>query len=184
MRRPPQRMDAMTPRLPVQPPPWRRPNFHPTARPPSVPAQALAGGLLAATSSAAALLWRSRRDAGRPVAGINAISHWLWPRRALHQDAPSWKHTGSGTAIHYLSSLLWSSVYAAARRARRRRTAADALVDAAVVSAAAAVVDFRLTPQRLTPGFEHRVGRTSLAWIYGSFALGLAAAELWALRRR
>lgn len=146
--------------------------------------QALAGGALAAGCSAAALVWRSRRDTGHAAAGVNATSHWVWPRRALRTSAPNWPFTATGAAIHAVSSLLWSTVYAALRARRPHASAAGAIGDAAAVAGVAAAVDLRLTPARFTPGFEQRVERASLAWIYGAFAAGLAAAGLMALRRR
>jgi hypothetical protein len=39
-------------------------------------------------------------------------------------------------------------------------------------------VDFQLTPERLTPGFEHRLSHRSLAAVYGAFAVGLAVGAL------
>lgn len=50
---------------------------------------------------------------------------------------------------------------------------------AAAVSAVANIVDFRLTPQRFTPGFERHLSRRSLALVYTAFGIGLfAAAQL------
>ena len=45
---------------------------------------------------------------------------------------------------------------------------------AAATSAIAAFVDFRLTPARFTPGFEHRLSRKAIAVVYSAFAVGLA----------
>jgi len=47
----------------------------------------------------------------------------------------------------------------------------------------AALVDLRLVPERLTPGFERRLSRRSLAWTYVGFGAGLALAGLLAQRR-
>jgi hypothetical protein len=52
-----------------------------------------------------------------------------------------------------------------------------------VVAAIANVVDFKLTPQRLTPGFEKHLSKRSLAIVYVSFAAGLAAAAYVRQRR-
>ncbi len=52
----------------------------------------------------------------------------------------------------------------AARATGRRGTAA-----------VANVVDYKLTPKRLQPGYERQVSRKSLAWAYAAFAAGLAA---------
>ena len=52
------------------------------------------------------------------------------------------------------------------------------LAPAAIITTAAYAVDFHFTPQRLTPGFEHRLSNRSLLTVYGAFALGLAATAL------
>ncbi|MBK1688019.1 hypothetical protein [Rubrivivax gelatinosus] len=142
----------------------------------------LTDGLLAAALSTVALVWRGRRDS-TPAAPLNAISHWLWPRRALHADGPSLRHAATGTVIHVASSMLWAAVYDLIRARRRRPTPLNAMADAAAVTAMAAVVDLQLVPRRLTPGFEHRLSRPSLSLVYGSFAVGLALGGLVALRR-
>lgn len=142
----------------------------------------LTDGLLAAALSTATLVWRGREES-TPSAPLNAISHWLWPRRALRQDGPSLRHTATGTAIHVGSSMLWAAVYGLIRTRRRQPTPLNALSDAAAVTTLAAVVDLQLVPARLTPGFEHRLSRPSLSLVYGSFAVGLALGGLVALRR-
>lgn len=143
----------------------------------------LTDGLIASTASTAALAWRGRHDGSTAAAPINAISHWVWPRRALQTEQPSLRHTGTGAAIHYASSLLWATVFGVLRRRRANPTPANAVGDAAAVSALAALVDLKFTPARFTPGFEHRLTPRSLGFVYASFALGLAAGA-WLAERR
>jgi len=50
---------------------------------------------------------------------------------------------------------------------------------AALVSTLANIVDFKLTPKRLMPGFERHLSRPSLAMVYTAFGLGLAGAVQW-----
>jgi hypothetical protein len=45
-------------------------------------------------------------------------------------------------------------------------------------SGVACFVDYQLTPTRLTPGFEHRLGKPELVNVYACFALGLAIGSL------
>lgn len=66
----------------------------------------------------------------------------------------------------------------AAECQRRRLRTAGVVADAALGTGIAAVVDLRLVPPPLTPGFEHRVSPTSLVWVYASFAVGLALGGL------
>jgi hypothetical protein len=135
---------------------------------------AAVSGTAASIASSTVLMLRGRAENGSVVAPTNAISHWLWGDRALRKDRPSVRHTLSGYAIHHAASIFWAVLY---EKARTR----NAVRDAAITSALACFVDFQMTPRRLTPGFEHRLTRGSLAAVYGAFALGLAAGTL--LRR-
>lgn len=145
--------------------------------------EAAGQGLLAAVLSAAVLMWRGRTDAGSAAAPLNAISHWFWPRRALQRNDVSLKHTATGAAIHAASSVFWAALYSAIRHLRPRPTAVNAITDAAALTTVAAVVDFKLVPERLAPGFEQRLERDSLVWVYAAFAVGLALGGIGALRR-
>lgn len=145
---------------------------------------ALAEGAVAAALSAATLAWRGRSDSGSAVAPINAPSHWLWGREAIRSEAVDARHTALGAAVHGASSVFWSGLYAWIGAQRRRPTVGTVVLDAVAVTALAAVVDLKLVPERLSPGFQHRVSRGSLALVYGSFAAGLALGGLRALARR
>jgi hypothetical protein len=140
-------------------------------------------GTLAALLSIGVLLWRGLRDSGSAAAPINAISHWLWPQRALQRDDVTLQYTGTGSVVHLASSMLWAAVYGALRTRRRRPTVLNAVTDAAAVSALAATVDYKLVPKRLTPGFEERLTRPSMVMVYAGFALGLALGGIAGLRR-
>jgi hypothetical protein len=143
----------------------------------------LTDGVLAGTLSAAVLAWRGRRDAGSAAAPVNAVSHWIWPRAALQRDDVTARHTATGVVIHMASAAMWACIYAVWRARRPRPTPVNALTDAAVLTAVAATVDLAVVPDRLTPGFEHRLAPRSLVAVYGGFALGLALGGLLAMRR-
>jgi uncharacterized membrane protein YccF (DUF307 family) len=138
---------------------------------------------LAAAASSAVLAWRSRLDTGRPSAGMNAVSHWVWPEKALRVNEPSLRYTGTGAVVHVMSSLLWAALYGWWLEAGGRRSVADAAAKAAAVTSVAALVDLKLVPERLTPGFERRLSTRSVALVYASFGAGLLAGAL-ALRDR
>jgi hypothetical protein len=144
---------------------------------------ALTSGLLAGSLSTGVLLAQGRREQASAAAPVNAISHWIWPRRALQRDDVSMAHTGTGLALHLGSSLLWSSAFTLLRRMRERPTVANAVVDAAAVTATAALVDLKVVPKRLSPGFEERLSPASVAWVYVLFGAGLAVAACLADRR-
>jgi hypothetical protein len=139
---------------------------------------ALKEGLLAAALSGGSMAVRGKADSGSAVAPVNAPSHWVHGQEAVHREDVTASHTLLGAAIHTASALLWAGLYETLQARRKRRTVAGALVDAAGVAALAAVVDLKLVPERLTPGFQHRLKRESLWMVYGSFALGLAMGGL------
>jgi hypothetical protein len=68
----------------------------------------------------------------------------------------------------------------AGRAATPPRPAAAGAVAAAGV---ACLVDYQLTPKRLTPGFEHRLARPEMANVYACFALGLMVGSLLMKKR-
>jgi hypothetical protein len=143
-----------------------------------------AAGAGAALLSAATLLWRGRAETGSPFAPLNAPSQWLWGRDALQHDGADLKHTATGAVTHGLSSLLWGALFGAVQLWRRRPTPASVVLDAAAVTAVAAVVDLKLVPDRLTPGFEKRLTPAGTAMVYAAFGVGLAVGGLWLSRRR
>ncbi|MGQ3054756.1 MAG: hypothetical protein ACT6S0_23460 [Roseateles sp.] len=147
----------------------------------------LVSDLLSSSLSAAVLAWRGRTDTGSAAAPLNAVSHWLWPRKALRQDGVSARYTLTGTGVHYAAALLWSGLYESLRRRREHRgtaTRTTAVADAVAVSAVAAVVDLACVPDRLTPGFEKRISNRSLVLVYAAFAAGLALSGLAAVSQR
>ena len=141
-------------------------------------------GLLAGALSALVLAWRGHTDAGSAVAPINAVSHGFWPQQALQRPDVSLKHTATAGALHIGSALMWSALYSWLRGRRLHPTARDAVTDAAAVAALAAVVNLKLVPRRLSPGFGQRLRRPSLGWVYAGFATGLALGGWLQLRRQ
>ncbi len=157
---------------------WTDLASHPAVR------HVLAAGSLASALSMAAMACGSRRDTGSAMAAVNAPSHWFWGERALRRNDASWRFTLLGAATHHASALFWAVFYELLRARRKHPTPANAVVDAAAVTAVAAAVDLKLVPQRLTPGFERRLSRRNLAWVYVGFAAGLAIGGALAARHR
>jgi hypothetical protein len=141
-------------------------------------------GTAASLASTAALVVAGRRENGHATAPVNAISHWFWPREGLQQDRPSLRHTLTGYLVHHGASVFWATLHARAWGMKpRAKRPGLALAGAVAAATAACIVDYRLTPQRLTPGFEHRLSLKSMAAVYACFAVGLALGSM-ALRRR
>jgi hypothetical protein len=142
--------------------------------------RALVSGSAASLLSSLVLAWRGWTEAHDAAAPLNGPSQWVWGTSAPYERGFSVRHTVLGYAIHHIASIGWAAIYEAARWGTN---AAPRTIAAAVGTAATACfVDYQLTPRRLEPGFEKRLSRKSLAFVYVAFAAGLAAAAL--ARRR
>lgn len=144
-------------------------------------------GTVATLVSTALLAVIGRRESGSAVAPVNAVSHWLWGDESLHADGADLRHTLTGFVTHHLAAVFWASLYSLLHGHRgEARTPVQALAGGIATSAVAYAVDYHVVPQRLTPGWEHRMTPGSLAAAYGSLALGftLGALLLGAAHRR
>jgi len=132
-------------------------------------------GSVASVLSTAALAALGARGAGGAAAPLNAVSHWVWGEEALHSDRPSWRHTLVGYLTQHAASVLWAALYARAYGHRpEAKRLPDALVGGIATSAVAYVVDYTVTPKRLTPGYEHRLDGRGMFAVYAALALGFA----------
>jgi hypothetical protein len=140
---------------------------------------ALVSGTVASITSTVALSMLGKAELDRSAAPLNGPSQWIWGRHAPYQNRFSFRYTVVGYLIHHAASVFWAIWY---EKLRQRLPPADTAIavvaPAAIITTAAYAVDFHLTPQRLTPGFEHRLSNRSLLTVYGAFALGLAATAL------
>lgn len=146
--------------------------------------EAALSGSLAAMASAAVLAVAGSRETPSPAAPMNATSQWIWGQReALHAHHPDRRHTVVGYLTHHLAASFWAVLQArAAQDLPQLRDPGPALAASAVTSAVAAFVDLKLTPERFTPGFQHRVSTPALVAAYAAFAVGLAAGTVAARR--
>jgi hypothetical protein len=137
-------------------------------------------GSVASVLSAAFLALAGHRECGHhPAAPVNAISHWIWDEAALREDGASARHTLSGYLIHHGASVWWGVWHARVWGTRPiAKRPMPALAGAAAAAAVACFVDYRMTPERLRPGFEHRLSTRALLGVYACFALGLALGSL------
>jgi len=129
---------------------------------------ALLSGAGASLASAIVLAMRGRRELGSAATPLNGPSQWVWGRRAPFADGFSIRHTVAGFAVHHLAATFWAVGYEALRLRWKRFSAA------AATAATASLVDLKLTPPRLRPGFERRLSGASIAMAYAAFAMGLA----------
>lgn len=146
--------------------------------------QGLLAGSLASLISTAVLALAGRRESGSAAAPLNAVSHWYWGDEALRRQEADLSHTAAGYATHHVAATFWATLYAALASDRPElRTTPGVVLGAAATSATAALIDFRFTPQRFTPGYEHRLSTGALLAVHAALAVGLAAGAL-ALRRQ
>lgn len=140
-------------------------------------------GSMASVLSTAVLGARGQQEEGTPYAPTNAISHWFWGDRAARHDEPSTRYTALGYAIHHASATLWAVLYEKwfGERAERGEVV-PALAGAAAVAGLACFVDYKMTPERLQPGFEKRLSTPSLFLVYASFGAALVLRGLAASR--
>lgn len=135
----------------------------------------LVGGSVASVLSTAALAALGKREAGSAYAPTNATSHWFFGDKAALQDRPTAKYTLTGYAIHHGSSLFWAVlVERLAGKLLDRKKPLTTLEVGAAAAAVACFVDYKMTPERLHPGYEKRLSKPSLAVVYGAFGVGLA----------
>lgn len=132
--------------------------------------KALWSGTFASVFSLIPLCLLGRKATGHWTPAPNAISHWLWGRPALHKKGLTLRHTIAGIFIHHIASIFWALWFETAGNGKSN----NVWLRAGVTSMIACLVDFRLTPERLTPGFEHHLFKKDLAVVYGCFAVGLA----------
>ncbi len=140
--------------------------------------EGVVAGSLASFLSAAYLAWAGGRR-GTPAAPVNAVSHWFFGDRSLRRDEASLTYTLTGYLTHHAASIFWAVIHAKLWGARAQAKEPIPAIGGAVTAASVACfVDYQLTPKRLTPGFEHRLGRPEMANVYALFALGLAIGTL------
>jgi hypothetical protein len=148
--------------------------------------QALREGAVTGTTgsvlSTLALAVLGRKQAGSAAAPLNAVSHWLWDEEALRVDRPTWRHTLVGYLTQHAASVFWATLYARlfGHSPEAKRLPA-AIAGGIATSAVAYVVDYTVTPKRLTPGYEHRLDGRGMFAVYaalaGGFALGAMALQ-------
>jgi hypothetical protein len=135
----------------------------------------LVAGCLVFIATLAAAALRGRVDSGSAIAPINATSHIVFGSEAGNVDKPSFRHTLPGVVLNAGASVFWAAIYQRLfDRVGQRSGAGAALLGGAAVAALAYLVDYRLIPQRLTPGWEYRVSGRSLAMIFAAMAASLA----------
>ena len=147
----------------------------------SILRKALFSGAVASIATTATLAVSGALERADPVSPSNGPSQWIWGRRAAYARGASLRHTFVGYVIHHATAVMWATLFEQLRRARRDAT--GTIAAAATTSALAYVVDYKVVPQRLQPGFDAQVSRPALGAFYVTFAAALAIAA-WTRRAR
>jgi hypothetical protein len=139
----------------------------------------LVSGTVASIVSTISLAILGKAELDESAAPVNGPSQWIWGSHAPYENRFSLRYTVVGYVIHHAASVFWAILHEKFRsRLSPSSSATSVMAPAIITSAAAYVVDFYVTPKRLTPGFEHRLSKRSLLMVYGTFALGLATVAL------
>ena len=144
--------------------------------------RAIETGTLAGLATTATLALLGRRQTGSAAAPINATSHVLWGDEAGTADAVDAKHTVPGVLINGGAGIFWALVRELLSDRLPRQNRTTAVATGAAVAGLAYLVDYHLIPRRLTPGWELRLHRRSVA--LGFVALGAALAIATLVQRR
>jgi hypothetical protein len=138
--------------------------------------QALVSGTMASLLSTAVMALCGKVERNAPAGPVNGPSQWLFGRQAAFRRSASLRHTLTGFLIHHTMATGWALLHEYAfGRDKPAQPATRRLRNAAVTAVVANIVDYRLTPRRLQPGFEAQLSKKSLLAIYAAFALGLTA---------
>lgn len=141
-------------------------------------------GVVAGMAITLTAAWRGRTDSGSAAAPINAATRVFRGDRAAAVARATLRHTVPGVLINMAAATFWAAVMQKLFGAAiDRRAAPAALLGAAATAGMAYVTDYKLVPERVTPGYEKRVSRRSLLVIFGAFAAGLAAGAHLGRRR-
>ena len=144
----------------------------------------LVTGTIASVVSTAALAALAKAEDKSAAQPLNATSHWLHGDGAAAVTDVDAEHTGVGYATHHASAVFWAVPFEAWQHYRPAQSNGELIRDAVVMSTLAAVVDYGLTPRRLTPGWELVLRKPSMIGAFAALAAGLAAGAMVTRRLR
>ena len=144
---------------------------------------ALIRGSIASVISTAALAALAKSEGKGIAQPTNSTSHWLYGRQASSRQRVDIPHTLVGFLTHHASALFWALPFEVWLARRPPKSFLELLRDASILSTVAAVVDYRVAPKRLTPGWEMVLTKRSMIGAYSALAVGFAVAA-YVTRRR
>jgi hypothetical protein len=135
-------------------------------------------GAAAAAFSMSTAAARSRIENRRADTAFNAQSHIVWGGRPPAEPGPRRVNTVVGSSLHVGAGFFWAGVFELIFGRWARRSDLNAAAGGAATALAAYVIDYKLVPQRIRPGFEFHLSRRSLHCIYGALGAGIALAAM------
>ena len=135
--------------------------------------------LLATAVSVVALALVAQVEGAGPAQPLNATSHWLNGEAAARDRRLGWRTTGVGLATHLAATGFWAVIYELWLQSRRSPIAIVGKALALAMAGVSALVDYRVTPKRFTPGWEFVLTRGGMTAVYLAMAGGFAAAASW-----
>ena len=142
---------------------------------PPLLSRVLAETAAATVSSTLALALLTRVGRHNALQPLNATSHWLNGEAAADETQAAWRTTGVGLLTHAAATGFWAVIYEVWLR-RGERTPAHVMGKAAAMAGLSALVDYRATPKRFTPGWEFVLTPSAMALAYFALGAGLAVA--------
>jgi hypothetical protein len=147
--------------------------------------EALISGATASLLSTAAMMVAGKIERNAPAGPLNGPSQWVYGRQAAHRRKFNLGYTLTGFLIHHLTATGWALLHERVFGGRKQaQTRAHQMRNAAITAAVANLVDYRLTPKRLQPGFDAQLSKKSMFAVYAAFAAGLALYDLASRNRQ
>jgi hypothetical protein len=136
--------------------------------------QAVVSGAAASLLSAITLALCGRVENGHAAGPVNGPSQWVYGRPAASVPGASLRYTLVGFLVHHLMSFGWALLHEQLfGRNKHNQSVAKRMARGAVTATTANLVDFKVAPTRLRPGFEVQLSRKALFLVYAAFAVGL-----------
>lgn len=132
---------------------------------------------VATAASVLALGLAARSEGGGALQPLNATSHSLNGPAAARDTQAAWRTTGVGLLTHTAATGFWAMLFELWLR-QGPRTRTITLGKAAAMAGVAALIDYRATPKRFTPGWEYVLTPTAMACAYAALGAGLVSSAL------
>lgn len=136
-------------------------------------------GAVAAIAVCSTVSLLGRWDTGSAVAPINASSHVMWGAKAGQVERLTWAQTAPGLAVNVGASLWWAFVFNILfGKNLASKGWAGAVASGTATATLAYLVDYKLMPKRLTPGWEQRLSGRSLFLSLGAMGVGMGVGAM------